>query len=108
MSEDTKMRITTALPDPVKLLGWALGLMLAVGGYIWKGEIEAREKLQAAQAADHEAISQLRTQVLVQGNSGQATAQGFSELRDEFKQLRRDLRPFIEDREERKGRRRDQ
>jgi type VI protein secretion system component VasF len=103
-SDETRLRLSAQLPDPVRLLGWALCLMLAVSGYIWKGEVEAREKLQALQAADHEAISQLRTQVLVQGNSGQAMAQGFGELRDEMKRIRQ----LIEERNDgRRGRRND-
>lgn len=111
MSEDTstKMKITTSMPDPMRLLAWALAGLVAVGGYIWRGQVEHIEKLEATIQKEHEDLSQLRTQVLVQGNSSQAMSQGFGELRDEMKELRKALRPLLEEhQDERRGRRREQ
>jgi septal ring factor EnvC (AmiA/AmiB activator) len=110
MSEEQPVKITTEMPDPMRLLAYALAAVVAAGGYIWRGEVSNREKLEATVGKQAEQLADLKTQLLVSGTGYQGTVQRINELADDLKQLRRDLRPVIEAEartEDRRGRRRD-
>lgn len=96
-----EMQIKTQLPDPMRLLAWSMGLVLTIGVYVWRGEVAMREQMQQAQQKDHEEIAALKTQLLVQGTSGQTISQAIVELRDDMKELRKEFRPLLEDRRRR-------